>query len=573
MPANNADNPGRRDFLRLGWTLGAGLVVPFGLYGCDDGGSSDPSSLPLPGETFVEPATLASVDGELDVALTLAYADMTLDGKPVRLRSMNGSIPAPTLRMNAGDRLRIKLVNQLPPNSASTLRPSHLRYFNSTNLHTHGLHVNPGLVSAGVYGDYVMDDPQLGVQPGQTRQHEYRIDPGHPPGAYWYHPHLHGASSIQVGSGMAGALIIKGDIDRVPEIAAARERVFLFQAPITDAAGTLESFTQAAYIPLVEPPFLINGVRRPKLFMRRGEVQNWHFVNAAIFKFVNLSLDKHALNVYSHDGNPRSSMIPVGPFATPAPARTEGVVLAPGNRSSVLVQAGEPGTYYLRSLRFEMGVDESILAEDILAEIVVVDEARTMALPMGPLPVPAALAPITDEELASAGGLKRSVVMRFLSLESPDSGGLLNPGNEREDWVYDVGGTAIGDEVFALGAAGENPSTAPGMPTEYIPYQSSRALKQTVALGSVEEWTIFSMNNIRHPFHIHVNPFQVVRINGQPVEPYWADTIAMPPGGSPEAPTSVTFRTRFQDFKGSYVMHCHMLVHEDMGMMQVVEVV
>jgi FtsP/CotA-like multicopper oxidase with cupredoxin domain len=372
---------------------------------------------------------------------------------------------------------------------------------------------------------------------------------------------------------MAGALIIKGEIDRVPEIAVARERVFLFQAPITDAAGTLESFTQAAYVPLVEPSFLINGVRRPKLFLRRGEVQNWHFINAAIFKFVNLSLDKHALNVYSHDGNPRSSTIPVGPFATPAPANTNGVVLAPGNRASVLIKAGEAGTYYLRTLRFEMGVDESILAEDIVAEIVVVDEARPMSLPSGALPVPAVLAPITDEELASAGGLKRSVVMRFLSLEAPDSAGLLNPGSERQDWVYDIGGTAIGNEVFALGVGDGESSTAPGAPKEYIPYQSSRALKQTVALGSVEEWTIFSMNNIRHPFHIHVNPFQVVRINGQPVEPYWADTIAMPPGGTPEAPTSVTFRTRFQDFKGSFVMHCHMLVHEDMGMMQVVEVV
>ena len=195
----------------------------------------------------------------------------------------------------------------------------------------------------GVYGDYVMDDPELGIQPGQSRQHEYAIGPDHPPGAYWYHPHLHGSTAIQVGSGMAGALIIKGEIDRVPEIAAARERVFVFQAPITDAAGTLESFTQAAYVPLVEPPFLINGVRRPKLVMRRGEVQNWHFINAAIFKFVNLSLDQHALNVYSHDGNPRGGLMPIGPFTAPAPAKTDGVVLAPGNRSSVLVQAGDTG--------------------------------------------------------------------------------------------------------------------------------------------------------------------------------------------------------------------------------------
>ena len=139
--------------------------------------------------------------------------------------------------------------------------------------------------------------------------------------------------------------------------------------------------------------------------------------------------------------------------------------------------------------------------------------------------------------------------------------------------MYQTGHTSIANEVFALGTASEQASTTPRLPNEFIPYQSSRALKQIVALGSVEEWTIFNMNNVRHPFHIHINPFQVIKINGQPVEPFWADTIALPPGGTPTEPTSVTFRTRFRDFKGAYVMHCHMLVHEDMGMMQMIDVV
>ena len=223
----------------------------------------------MPVETFVEPATLRSANGELEVTLALAYARTELDGKAVTLRSMNQSIPAPTLRVNVGDRLRIRVVNQLPANPMSTEPAGHLRFPNSTNLHVHGLHVSPGLVSPGVYGDYVMDDPQLGVQPGETRQHEYRIGLDHPPGAYWYHPHLHGSSAMQVGSGMAGALIIKGAIDHVPEIAAAVERVFVLQASVCDAAGTLESFGQVADIPGSEPPFLINGVRRPRLVVRR----------------------------------------------------------------------------------------------------------------------------------------------------------------------------------------------------------------------------------------------------------------------------------------------------------------
>lgn len=559
----------RRDFLRLGWTLGAGMLLPPSLSGCGNGSTWPP----LPDETFVEPATLTSTNGQLDVTLTLAYVDTTLDGKPVKLRSMNGSIPAPTLRVNVGDRLRVRVVNQLPPNPPAGEPMRHLRYPNSTNLHMHGIHVTPGMVSAGVYGDFVMDDPELGIQPGQTRRHEYAISLDHPPGACFYHPHLHGSTAMQVASGMAGALIIHGEIDRVPEIAAARERVFMFQAPITDAAGRLESFAQVADRPITEPPFLVNGVRRPRLVMRRGEVQNWRFVNAAIFNFLNLSLDGHLLHVYGHDGSPRRNLLAVGHGGT------EGLVLAPGNRASVLVQAGTPGTYLLRSLRFQMGSPAAVLAEDVLAEVVVVDHAQPMALPAGPLPVPASLAPITDHELASAGGLQRHIVLRAVfnpngdPITLPPASADVHPGGEIDDWSYQTGNTTVADKVFAIGAARGDASTYPGLPDEYIPYQSSRALRQTVALGSVEEWTVFNMNNIRHPFHIHINPIEVVKVNGQPVEPYWCDTVALPPNGSPANPTSVTFRTRFTDHPGVFVMHCHMLAHEDLGMMQMVEIV
>ena len=562
----------RRDFLRVSWTLGAGLVLPAGLYGCHNDSDSE-SFPPLPEETFVQPPTLASVDGALSVTLQLSYFTTVLNGKAVTLRSMNTRIPAPTLRVKVGDTLRILVVNQLPPNPPTVEPAQHLRYPNSTNLHTHGLHVTPGLVAPGVYGDFVMDDPRLGIQPGQVRQHEYRIGLDHPPGAYWYHPHLHGSTAIQIGSGMAGALIIKGEIDQVPEIAAATERVFVFQSPITDAAGMLESFTQVADSPATEGPFLINGVRRPRIVMRSGEVQNWHFINAAIFNFVNLSLDEHALNVYSHDGNPRRNMLTV------TPGGPEGVVLAPSNRASVLVQAGAPGTYSLRTLQFQMGTRLAILDEDVLAEVIVADPPLPMMLPSGPLPVPASLVPITDEELASGGGLKRSIVLRTVfndneaPITDPPANAIVKPGDELADWVFQTGKTTIANKVFALGTAGGQASTNPGMPGEFIPFQSSRALKQTVALGSVEEWTLFNMNPIRHPFHIHVNPFQVVRINGAPIDPYWADTIALPNNGSPTNPTSVTFRTRFRDFAGTYVMHCHMLTHEDMGMMQTVVVV
>ncbi|MEO8740489.1 MAG: multicopper oxidase domain-containing protein [Casimicrobiaceae bacterium] len=582
----------RRDFLKLSWTVSAGVVVPALLSACNNGDGSD-----TPETTFPQPQTLQSVNGVLDITLNLAYLDTTLYGTKVSLRNMSGTIPAPTLLLNVGDTLRIKLVNSLPPNPQDRDEPPHLRYHNSTNLHTHGFHVYPGIIrepssfSAGLYGDYVLDDPEKGVHPGQSRQYEYEIRQDHPAGVYWYHPHLHGSSAMQVGSGMAGAVLIKGPIDQVPEIAAAAERVFVFQAPFQfvtppSTVGTIDNFAQVANNPTSEPAFLVNGLRRPRLTMRSGEVQNWRFVNASIWKFLNLSLDGHVLNIYGHDGNPRHDLKPSGPFSLNDPTMPDGVVLAPGNRNSILVRAGVPGTYFLRTMAFEMGrasnQGASILADDVLVEVVVLDELQPMELPRAPFPVTPFLAPITDEELAAHGGLKRNIVMRVVfnpngaPITQPPASLIVHPGDDLDDWVYTnpsiTPPPSITNKVFALGSAGVQASPNPGMPAEYIPFQSTRALTQTVAFDSVEEWTILNMNNIRHPFHIHVNPMYIVKINGRAIEPYWADTIGLPPDGSPEVPTTVTFRMRFVHYSGPYVMHCHMLVHEDMGMMQGVTV-
>ena len=90
---------------------------------------------------------------------------------------------------------------------------------------------------------------------------------------------------------------------------------------------------------------------------------------------------------------------------------------------------------------------------------------------------------------------------------------------------------------------------------------------QTVALNAVEEWTINSLNDYPHPFHIHVNDSYVVKVNGESVAPFWADTLPVPSKGS------ITFRMRFKDFSGKYVWHCHALDHVDLGMMQLVDVV
>lgn len=606
MKSENKKNITRRDFLQFGVSLTAGIALPPLLSSCG-GGNDGGSASTGPVQTFVQPQVLQSVNGQLDVSLSVSYLDTTIGTanpavtQNVSLRAygvLGGQpvITGPTLIVNAGDTLRIQLNNSLPPNPPiKPLNPSYLGYPNNTNMHTHGLHVYPGIISPSLYGDYVVDGLGGGVAPGESRQYQYQIPSNHPDGPFWYHPHLHGATAMQVASFMSGALMVRGPIDSEPEMAAATELIFMFQAPYYSgngnknygvATGKLENFSQVADNPSAGSPVLINGVRRPRIVMQSGEVQRWRFINTQIFNPLNLSLDSHILRRYTVDGYPRA-------FYQNFPAGT-GIKLDAGARSSVIIQAGAPGTYYLRTLTVSPSA-LGIVPEDILAEIVVVAPVNPMRIPAEPLAVTPFLTPITDAELAAKGGMKRNIVFRAISnallntslppaaaklspITNAPASDLLSPGSEIRDWVYNTDLTSVMNTVFSVGSASTSASTIPADPTgttnpnQYYPFQSASSITQTVPLDSVEEWTIYNMNSVGHPFHIHVNPMYVIKINGQPIIPFWCDTLALPVGGTPSNPTSITFRSRFRDFTGPYVMHCHMLAHEDLGMMQGVTV-
>jgi hypothetical protein len=125
-----------------------------------------------------------------------------------------------------------------------------------------------------------------------------------------------------------------------------------------------------------------------------------------------------------------------------------------------------------------------------------------------------------------------------------------------------------------FGVQSQRPTYAP--PPKIAPrfdIQAPNTLNEIVILDAVEEWTVFNMNSIAHVFHIHVNPMYVVKVNGLPVKPYWCDTLALPAGGTLQNPTSVTFRMRFKDFCGPYLLHSQMLQYSDLGMIQRVTVV
>ena len=455
-------------------------------------------------EDLREPEIRSSVDGELTTELRVGYAYHDIGGYRLHLRAYEGSMPGPTLVVQPGDTLRIRLHNDLPPNSDPTPVDGDLpHHFNSTNLHTHGLHVSPSGVADNVFRD---------MEPGATSEAEIVIPEDHPRGTFWYHPHRHGSADVQISSGMAGALIVGGDFADVPEIAAATQRVLILNEVLFDYLGRIEVYDTVW--PEAVPRFLsVNGQREPIIRLRPGEVQHWRIVHAGHEDNLRLALEGHELHAIAYDGIQLAGIEGHDSFE-----------MAPGQRADVLVQAATPGSYLLRAIANDQGYASP---EGPLARVVVEGEPMPMALPVS-LSLPP-LKTIGDDEITG----RRTLTFSSRQPENP---------------------AAANYQEFAFLVDGRR-------------FDHGR-VDQRIALGSVEEWTVVNDDPSDHVFHIHTNPFEVTHVGEEQLAaPVWRDTVIVPGDGS------ITFRSRFLDFAGQTVLHCHMMNHEELGMMQVVEFV
>ena len=439
--------------------------------------------VPLPtvgGAPFTEPPVLRSTDGRLDVALTAQRSPTMIGGREVISMTYNGQAPGPTLRLRPGETLGVAITNQLDQ---------------PTNFHTHGLHVSPAGTSDNVF---------VHIMPGESFQFEIAIpDDGisglSMPGSFWYHPHLHGYTDPQVDGGMAGASIVEGGLDDLPELRDVPDKVLVLQSTQYALDGTMIEAPDFAIVDIY-----VNGQSVPQMTIAPGETQRWRIMNASSYTFMNLALEGHTLHQIASDGN-----------ALNAPWSRDAILISPGERVDVLVQGGGPGTYAFRSLAW--GTDFQVQPEMPIATLVSAGEA------VKPLALPERLLPFQDlRELP----VDRTRELTFSEVMHP-----FRP--------------LIDGHAFDI-----------------------NRVDQTVQLGATEEWRILNTSPDWHPFHIHVNDYQVISINGEPYEARsWEDTTAVPAYGE------IVMRTRFLDFPGKFVYHCHILNHEDQGMMGVVEVV
>src|SRR5262245_6984845 len=285
-------------------------------------------------QPLVEPEVRRSVNGVLSTSLRCAYAYRNIGGRRLYLRSYEGGL-GPTLRMKPGETLKIRLTNDFPPNRDLVPQNlSHPHQFNNTNFHFHGAHCSPSGIA---------DNVMRWMVPGKAYDIQIPLPAHHTRGTYWYHPHHHGSADVQMASGMAGAIVVEGDFADVPEIAQARERVMLLSQVVFDPFSMVEGFV--TLFPESSTRFLaINGQRRPTIDMRPGEVQRWRLVGSQYQNYMLLELDQHRLNVIAYDGIQLGSL-----------QEMKQLLMSPGQRADVLVQAGSPGTYELNAMPFDQG--------------------------------------------------------------------------------------------------------------------------------------------------------------------------------------------------------------------------
>ncbi|MCE0486332.1 multicopper oxidase family protein [Ornithinimicrobium sediminis] len=442
--------------------------------------------------------------------------------EPEVLRSQDGVLElqldaAMTTHRLAGREATTLTFNGAVPGPTLRVRPGdtiRLRLANGldepTNLHVHGLHVSPEGNSDNVF---------LMVAPGDSFDYEYVLPGDHPPGTYWYHPHHHGTVADQLFGGLYGAIVVEGP----SPVEASRERLLV----VGDIAlGSDGRVVQASMMDRMAGRegdlLLVNGQVEPRLAARPGEREHWRVVNACTSRFLSLRMaGDHDAQVLGRD---------IGVLGTPHDLG-EGLLLAPGNRAELLVTVA-PG--------------EGALMTDPV-------DRGGMGMMQGSRP--------------GGGGTMGLVVLEGSgeSVEQPDSPPS-RPGPR------DLRGSPVDGSrtlTFAMGGpgGGRGPGGGPGMAftIDGREFDADRT-DQQVGLGTVEEWTVRNDSPMDHPFHLHVWPMQVVRdADGEVRDPLWLDVVNVP------ARSEVTVRIAFEDIPGRTVYHCHILDHEDLGMMGVIE--
>ncbi len=413
---------------------------------------------------FGSPLEIASTSANVAMDLHVVEVVNHFNEIDLRHRSYNCGLVGPTVRVRPGQRLRVRMQNDLAPEPVLPHAGNIPHGFNTTNLHTHGLHVSPKSPADDVFRE---------INPGTSFAFEFPISAEHPAGTFWYHAHKHGSTALQLASGMSGALIVEGGLDQIPEIRAADEKILVLQQFV---------YKEVAGSPAIIDPTLlysgtgtivtaINGVVTPTIVMRPGEVQRWRVIHAGTTEAIFLDAEGVTFHEIAVDG-----------LATGRLEEKNSLQLYPGYRSDILVKAPR-----IEGARLVYSVirdpEKAILRRQTERQNILRIVVEGAPLEM-PLPTQSALQKVAAFDSGDVPRDDEIVNRRVLRFSQDGNRFLIN---------------------------GE----------EFDP----NSIEHTLNLETAEEWELISESGV-HPFHIHVNPFAVKpTLSGEPW--VWRDTIAV----------------------------------------------
>ncbi len=474
---------------------------------------------PVGGAALREPDERRSRDGVLETSLVAAAGTQRVAGRSVRTLGYEGGVPGPTLHVHPGDVVRLELVNRLEED---------------TNLHVHGLQVSPE--GAG-------DDVFVRIPPGGTRRYEYRLPDDHPTGIFWYHPHVHGSVADQVFAGLYGAIRVSDP--GTPD--GPRERVLVVSDIDLDADGRVGATSVMDRMRGREGSLvLVNGQSQPAATARVGSPELWHIVNACCSRYLALGLAGQEATVVGRDAG-----------TLPRPRSLDDVVLAPGNRLQLRVDPAEgAGQLVARP------VDRGTGFMDHMGDGTFDGTGDHMGDHMGDGMGPTGAGPLSD---------RGDVTLLRLDVgpaDGSDSDGGEGPSQPTD--VRDLREAEVSTRRALTLQMGLGGMSRMGSGTSFRidgrTFDPDRT-DQRAALGTVEEWTIRNDSQLAHPFHLHTWPMQVLSVGGREVaDPLWLDVVDVP------ARSETVVRIGFDAHPGRTVYHCHILDHEDEGMMGTIEV-
>jgi FtsP/CotA-like multicopper oxidase with cupredoxin domain len=525
----NQKEPDMRSLLK--WMLG----ILLGGWFCLTAAAEECPARPDSGSVVSDPYSLSSQSGVLTAKFSLAHS-VDKAGYTHYCYKYNAAgqiVEAPTLRLNPGDTLNLEILNRIEDKDATRMKMSMPASvagttcgdggdatLDSTNVHFHGLNVPPIC-----HQDDVIDTL---IQPGSAGfKYSIQIPATEPPGLYWYHPHVHGFTEFQVNGGAAGAIVVEGMEKYRPEVKGLTERVFVIR--------------QQYLVPWIPGPYQltlnyqvapVEGLQ-PLIQMQAGDREFWRVANASLQDFLQLQVLENdrpkELELIALDGYPLAQTRDENTILIPPAGRAEFIVKAP--------PAGGVAVFYTQA--YSTGPTGNADVAGTIANIQAISSDDSMR---------AAKTVVPASSSTSARALKFSDLAHQAATAQ-----------RKLHFSEEFGGTN-GPIQFYITVDGQKQRV----------FEPNEKPVITTKVGAVEDWTIENRALETHAFHVHQIHFEVLEVDGKPVaDNDLRDTIEIPYWSGKGPYHSVKVRLDFRDptIAGTFLFHCHILLHEDLGMM------